>query len=1102
MKPIWTATETFHKIRQIIQDGRERAYLVSTHLTGTASFLAELKRNLQKPVFIVVPDQNTAVDMAKNLRFFLAEPGQAMLRDQSDTQEPVMREESTGTVILFPDPRQFDFSEEESLAVFKAHMSGSFYALSNNPNAVPVFPAAFLAIRAPDKDQFFQTRISIESGKTCHVSLLIKSLPDYGYHRVLRVENPGEFSFRGGILDIFIPIYRLPVRFEFFGDEVVSAREFDSITQRSISRIQSVTIVPVDKKDGSGSPTKIFMEQLEGWLGFQTLPVWVEPRRIIEMISAEDRTLLPHENKEDLPGKSALMIDMLEYDSTQETFIQELAVDSVPQYKGDYRTFSTQVFQWLNQGYTVQIIYRRESVRRLLEEKITQMEMDLSASHDILRLSGTQLIFMGGVLSRGFIAKDSKCVFLTERDIIGEKKIQPWRKARDLEPGLSFQDLKPGDFIVHVDHGIGQYEGLKQLPVDGRMRDFLLIMYAEDQKLYLPVERLDLIQRYIASRGARPVMDKLGGITFKRRKQKVKESVLKLAAELLKIFSERQVVQGYSYPSDDTWQREFEMGFEYEETPDQLKAISDVKTDMELEKPMDRLVCGDVGYGKTEVAMRAAFKAANNGKQVAVLVPTTILAQQHFYNFTERFRAFPVKVAMLSRFLKPADAKNVKKGLADGTIDIVIGTHALLSNMVHFKDLGLVVIDEEQRFGVRHKEIMKKLRTATDVLTLTATPIPRTLNMAMLGIRDVSLINTPPESRRPIVTRVVKFNTETIRNAILDEINRNGQIYIVHNRVQSIYALAEMLRKLVPEAKIAIAHGQMPENQLEKIMLQFLEREFDVLVSTTIIESGLDIPSVNTIVVNRADKLGLAQLYQLRGRVGRDRLQAYAYLLIPASAAISVTARERLAAIKEAMELGSGFRLASRDLEIRGAGDILGSNQHGHISAIGYEMYCRLIRDAVRELKGDASVEFRDPELKLPIDAMVPAEYIPDPADRLEIYRRFATVRTEEQVKNLITEVKDRFGDPPVEIQNLSQLSFLRILGRALGIISIEAKGKHVNVLFHEKTAVPPEKITSLLLKSSHILRFSPPATLQITITQDRPEYLIYSLKEILNALC
>ncbi|HPQ41451.1 MAG TPA: CarD family transcriptional regulator, partial [bacterium] len=861
---------------------------------AAASLVAELSGHLEKPLLVVTKDGAQAAQWVRDLKFFLAEAGHEMLAEQPDSDEPAVRAEAAGRVILFPELHHRPEAADDNAAVFKAHLNASLHSLKRYDQPIGVAPASFLAVRMEDPTRYDQTSIVLKSRSEIRVHDLMSHLTDTGYTRVMRVENPGDFAYRGGILDVYIPLYSLPVRIEFFGDEIVSIREFDALTQRSISRIGTVRIATaLDPDEQKGNEP--FLRMLDRWFGSDLIVLWLDPDDAIETLNRMVPEYTGALTRRDLPGSPGLFWDVVEETDSDNTLRFSIPARSVPEYSGNYREMVRDIRDWMDRGFTIRIVYHRESVRNVVLERMTMADLD-SGDPDLWKErkrlqepvnENAAPLFVAGLLSRGFVLPDSGTVFLTERDVVGRKRRQPWRRTDDLEEGLSFQDLRPGDLVVHVDHGIGRYDGLQRLQINNKERDFLLLRYAEDQKLYLPVDRLHLIQRYQAVSGAHPRLDKMGGAAFGARKKKVKESVLKLAAELLRLFSKREVVHGFAYPSDDSWQREFELGFEYEETPDQWKAIQAVKSDMETSRPMDRIVCGDVGYGKTEVAMRAAFKAAVAGRQVAVLVPTTILAQQHFLSFQKRFSRFPVKVAMLSRFLNPRDKKEVLGQLARGNVDIIIGTHALLSDSVAFSDLGLLIIDEEHRFGVRHKEKLKQLRAKIDVLTLTATPIPRTLNMSLLGLREISLINTPPEARLPIKTRITKFSRELIRQTILDEVDRNGQVFFVHNRVQSIYAMAELLRTLVPEVRFAVAHGQMSEHKLEKIMLQFLEKDFDVLICTTIIESGLDIPSVNTIIINRADKLGLAQLYQLRGRVGRDRYQAYALLLVPATRVIT-----------------------------------------------------------------------------------------------------------------------------------------------------------------------------------------------------------------------
>ena len=623
-----------------------------------------------------------------------------------------------------------------------------------------------------------------------------------------------------------------------------------------------------------------------------------------------------------------------------------------------------------------------------------------------------------GRLSSGLSLLDAALLVYAETDVFDEvEHAQPaYRRRQKLSAFISdLQDLKPGDYVVHVDHGIGTYHGITLV----HDRECMVLLYHGGDRVYVPLERLDLIQKYSSTEGARPQLDKLGGTSWVQRKARVKRAIRDMAQELLQLYAQRKVAQGYAFSADSEWQKEFEEAFPYEETADQLTAIADIKRDMESPVPMDRLVCGDVGYGKTEVAMRAAFKAVGDGKQVAVLAPTTVLCFQHFETFKERFSAFPVKIAMLSRFVPPKEQKAILADAEAGRVDIVIGTHRILSKDVKFQDLGLMIVDEEQRFGVAHKERLKRIRTQVDVVTMTATPIPRTLNMALSGLRDMSVIETPPRDRLAIQTVVVKFRTPVIENAINFELERGGQVYVVHNRVESIYSLADLVRRLCPKARVGVGHAQMSEKELETVMTRFMHHEFDVLVATTIIENGLDIPLANTLIVNRADRFGLSQLYQLRGRVGRSNRRAYAYLLIPSDESLTPIARRRLAAIREFSDLGAGFRIAALDLELRGAGNLLGGQQHGHIEAIGFDLYCQMLERTVEELRTGQELPEVETAINLKVDLKIPSDFIDDELQRLRIYKQIATARSEEEVDSLYRDLEDRFGALPLPVRNL-----------------------------------------------------------------------------------
>ncbi len=709
------------------------------------------------------------------------------------------------------------------------------------------------------------------------------------------------------------------------------------------------------------------------------------------------------------------------------------------------------------------------------------------------------VILILGSLSRGFVFPAAGLMLISEGELFGEKRPRKRPLTFKKDHALAnFSDLMAGDFVVHADHGIGIYRGLLKLRLGPEEGDFLLIQYQGGDKLYVPVYRLNLVQKYVGAGEGEPRIDKLGGTTWENAKKRVKRSLRELAEELVKLYAERMVAKGHPFLPLDELYREFEASFEYEETPDQMQAIEDVQSDMSHEKPMDRLVVGDVGFGKTEVALRAAFRAVMEGKQVAVLVPTTVLAQQHQETFARRFASYPVRIEMLSRFRSPREQKKVLEDLAKGTVDLVIGTHRLLQKDVAFKELGLLVVDEEHRFGVTHKEKIKRIRSNIDVLTLTATPIPRTLQMSLGGIRDLSVIESPPEDRQTIRTYITEFDEEVIREAVRRELRRGGQVFFVHNRVQSIAAMERLLRRLVPEAKLGIAHGQMAGHDLEKVMLAFVKRDVDLLLTTTIIESGLDFPSANTIIINRADKLGLAQMYQLRGRVGRSKEKAYAYLLVPGLASIGTDARKRLEALQEVTELGSGMKLAMHDLEIRGAGALLGDAQSGHVAAVGFDMYMQILERAVQELKGEEVVEEVEPEIDLPIPALIPQDYIEDIHQRLIFYRRLSSARSEEEVGEITDEIRDRFGPLPDLLSNLLEVMKLKLLLKTAGIRRVSAERDRIVISFDSRSPVDPQRIVQAVEKGAGRREFTPDQRLRLRPKEKGWPAMIAEVKKLL----
>jgi transcription-repair coupling factor (superfamily II helicase) len=678
------------------------------------------------------------------------------------------------------------------------------------------------------------------------------------------------------------------------------------------------------------------------------------------------------------------------------------------------------------------------------------------------------MILIKAPISEGVVIPEVNLTIYGNTDLF-ETLPPPSQRARSRPKSASFfsdfSDLKPGDFVVHVDHGIGQFDGLRQVAVEGANGEFMLLHYADDAKLYVPLARLDLIQKYNALGGATPALDRLGTAIWEVRKTRVRKSVSDMAEKLLELYAERKMASGHAFPPDSNWQREFEDAFEFEETTDQQNAIDDVKRDMESTLPMDRLLCGDVGYGKTEVAMRAAFKTIADSKQTAILAPTTVLAFQHYETFRRRFAAFPVRIEMLSRFRSEKEQKKVLEEVEQGKVDMVIGTHRLLSKDVKFQDLGLLVVDEEQRFGVAHKERLKEMRKNVDVLTMSATPIPRTLHMSLVGLRDMSVIETPPKDRLAIQTTVAPFSETLVQRVIQEELARDGQIFFVHNRVESIESLASMIMRLVPKARVVIGHGQMRESELEKVMLKFIRGEADVLLSTTIIENGLDIPRANTIIINRADRFGLSELYQLRGRVGRSNQRAYAYLLIPTETALTSIARQRLAALKEFSDLGAGFRIAALDLELRGAGNLLGSEQHGHIEAVGFDMYCQMMERAVAERKGEALPPERRATLNLGQEIRIPPEYIESENLRLRIYKRIAGVTSDPERVEVRRELADRFGPPPPAVENLLEYAVLKALAEKMLVATIDRRQDQIAIKFYDDTPLGPERLVKLVRK-------------------------------------
>ncbi|MFW6264621.1 MAG: transcription-repair coupling factor [Bacillota bacterium] len=998
-------------------------------------------------------------------------------------------------------------------------------------------------------NEFKNYLFGLKNGQEIELKELTGRLNILGYERVNMVENQGEYSIRGGILDIYTISSDKPWRIEFFGDEIDSIREFDINTQRSELSKEEIIIAPVSeiifpkekkgeaieaiKKDYKQAVENLIQtgnkdeaeyleekmkESLEKLSEFHSFPayeqflpyfydkldtffdyipensilffaqterIWDKVNKYSKEMSETTATLLEQgsvlssyilnfltvgefENKSNI--LNAIYIFSREVQKNVELITNnikkfEFRTRGVEPFHGQLELLADSLKKIVKDKYKTVITLNSSSKAKRIAAFLR--EKDLPVLFNSSNYNNGEIVVRAGSLSEGFIFEKQKICVITEKEVFGKRQKQK-RQLKDIEDGVkisSINELTVGDYVVHENHGIGKYLGVKTMEIQNQHMDYLVIKYADGDKLYVPTEQVNLVQKYIGADHAAPKLYKLGGSKWKNVKQKVQDSVKEMAIGLLELYAARETVEGYSFSEDTVWQKEFEEAFPYEETPDQLRSIEEVKRDMEDNSPMDRLLCGDVGYGKTEVAIRAAFKAVMEGKQVATLVPTTILAQQHYNTFSERMSNYPLRIEMISRFRTAKEQRNVLKDLALGKVDIIIGTHRLLSKDVIFKDIGLLIVDEEQRFGVTHKEKLKDFKKNVDVLTLTATPIPRTLHMALVGVRDMSVIETPPENRYPIRTYIREFNPELVRDAIRKELSRDGQVYFVHNRVEDIDQEAEKIRKLVPEARIAVAHGQMNERKLEKLMLDFYHQKHDILVCTTIIETGLDLPSVNTIIINRADQMGLAQLYQLRGRVGRSNKIAYSYLLYEKDRILPEIAEKRLKAIKEFTTLGSGFKIAMRDLEIRGAGNLLGPEQHGHIASVGFSLYCKLLENAVEELKGKKKEEEKEIEISLDLDAYLPDRYINDSQQKIEIYKKIMNIKTEDDHSDILDEIIDRFGEPPQEVINLLKISILRAKVRKLGIIKVEQKGDIISCYFANTENVDTEIIIKLIDK-------------------------------------
>jgi len=980
----------------------------------------------------------------------------------------------------------------------------ALHGLSNGGARVVIASAAALLPRVSAPSRLRNVSIDLRPGQDVAPTDLAELLVDAGFSREDPADQHGEFAARGGILDIFPAGETHPVRLEFVGDTIESLRTYDPATQRSIAPIDQLTVVPLRDVLGDDRSATLF--------DFIALAhdarIIVSERDEVETGATKLLEQLDHSYEEamrkaaDLPAPpespERLFADWAEIGAklAPGSTVAELGLDD-DGAQGRVRCQPAVAFHGRIADWVAEIRRLRDAGETILFVAATagraERTIELLKEYEVLAAPveraedaryAAVLVALGS-LSRGFRLPDAALQIYAETDIFEEERRAAERRRSTAKAFLSdLRDLKVGDYVVHVDHGIGIFVGLKKIGVSESEQEFIELHYAGDDKLFVPVERLDLVQKYTGA--TKPPVDRLGGTSWERAKTRVKKAMRDMAEELLKLYAARKAVPGHAFSSDSHWQFEFEGAFEYELTPDQKSAVADIKQDMESSTPMDRLLCGDVGYGKTEVAMRAAFKAVMDGKQVALLAPTTVLTFQHEKTLKDRFAGFPVRIEMVSRFRTKAEQQLVIADLADGKVDIIVGTHRLLSKDVEFRDLGLLIVDEEQRFGVAHKEKIKQLRKKVDVLTMSATPIPRTLNMSLIGIRDMSIIETPPKDRLSIQTNVVKFDPQVIGRAIRVELARGGQVYVVHNRVESIFSIGSLIQRLVPEARVVVGHGQMSEDVLERAMLDFMAKKFDVLLATTIVENGLDISNANTIIINRADKYGLSQLYQLRGRVGRSDRPAYAYLLIPPEDNLSQVAKKRLAAIKEFSDLGSGFRVAALDLEIRGAGNLLGGEQSGHIDTIGFEMYMKLLEQTVRELKGEEIEDDVRATVNLGVDLRIDESYVQDMNQRLMFYRKVAAARKEDDIDRILDEAADRYGPLPDSVLNLADYGRIRVMADRLDIDAIDRDGRTVVLKFRPQARVDPVRLVSLVRRRPD-LTLVPPAALRLNLDSVQP---------------
>jgi transcription-repair coupling factor (superfamily II helicase) len=1088
----------------LAKEARGEFRLSGLTLTAKALYLVLLWQAVERPLIVVVDGARQAEALIELLDTLFA-----IFAFSKEAQRPQ----------LLP---ALDVLPHQHLAPhpdIAARRAVALHRLASNSAPVTVAPvgAALLRTEAPDVHR--RLAITLAVNDEMPMQEIAHHLSSIGYQRHEPVEALGEFSIRGGILDVFPAEADRPVRIEFFGDLIESMRTFDIETQRSVLKISQVTMLPLAESRALDVPRdSSIVEQTRG-----ALIVIDEPEQTASAVERlckrfeegdEQSFFTWEEFRARIEPLTRLDLRHLDLDQPMSPHIP---CRPTMAFHGNMPVAVAEARTLVEQGNRVVFfaasVGEVERLADIFQEYSVPYQLSLDSADQAspylaqrpYAASAASVLLARGRVRQGVMLPDTGLAIFGAQDLFdrAEAELAAGEQVRAGQMGAfaaDIGDLKEGDYVVHATHGIGQFLGIREMAQGDQKGDFMLLEYHGGSRLYVPLSRMDLIQRYRGAGDNNPGLDKLGGATWEKTKSRVKAKMRDMAEELLKLYAQRQLAQGFSYSPDSNWQREFEDAFPYTETKDQLSAVQDIKRDMERVRPMDRLLCGDVGFGKTEVAMRAAFKALGDGKQVAVLCPTTVLAFQHFETFKRRFAAFPVRIEMFSRFRSAKELKALAEELADGKIDIAIGTHRLLSNDVKFKDLGLLIVDEEQRFGVKHKERLKQMRHNVDSLAMSATPIPRTLHMSMLGLRDLSVIETPPKDRLAIQTVVARYNQDLIKNAIEQEIARGGQVYFLHNRVDSIFNRAGFLKELVPEAKIGVGHGQLDEAALEKVILGFMNHEFDVFVCTTIVENGIDIPLANTMIIENAERYGLSELYQLRGRVGRSNRRAYAYLLVPEDTELTEVARKRLAALREFSDLGAGFKIAALDLELRGAGNLLGGEQHGHINSVGYDMYMSLLKQTVKEQRGEQVAPEVHTSFTLGLDLRIPAGYISDENQRLRAYKRIADAGDSERASKILDELADRYGPVPQPVQLLAKFSVLKTQAEVLGIESVERKQGALQFKFHPGSRVDPVKLMELVGRTAGA-QFSPSGILRLPLAQQTPGPLLDALEQDLGQL-